>query len=129
MIFGIGIDIIEVARVAHRVLSENGFREKVFSPSEIAYCEARGEQRAQHYAARFCAKEAFLKATGYGMNLTFDLNKIELRVKEQGNPELHLIEDLALLYKQYGWTKIHVSLTHLAETAAAVVVIETGDLK
>ena len=129
MIFGIGIDLIEVERVAHRVFSENGFREKVFSKLEIEYCETRGEHKAQHYAARFSAKEAFLKATGYGMNLTFDLNKIEVRTKEQGNPEIHLLDELAPYATKYGWTKIHVSLTHLSETAAAVVVIETGDLK
>jgi holo-[acyl-carrier protein] synthase len=123
MIFGVGIDMIEVERVAHRISSQTGFREKVFSKSEIAYCEAQGDRSAQHYAARFCAKEAFLKATGQGMNLTFELNQIEVRQKEGGMPELHLLAELGRLQKQNQWD-IHVSLTHLAATAAAVVVIE-----
>jgi holo-[acyl-carrier protein] synthase len=120
MIFGVGIDMIEVERIAQRVSSENGFREKVFSNSEIEYCEAQGAQRAQHYAARFCAKEAFLKATGEGLNLTFDLNKIEIRLDAKGKPGIFLIQDF-----KNQWGNIHVSLTHLATTAAAVVVIET----
>jgi holo-[acyl-carrier protein] synthase len=119
MITGVGIDMIEVERVAHRVSSENGFREKVFSRSEIEYCEQQGTRKAEHYAARFCAKEAFLKATGLGMNLTFDLNEIEITVNDLGKPELILSGDLS-----NRWTNIHVSLTHLASTAAAVVIIE-----
>lgn len=123
MIFGVGIDLIEVERVAKRVASENGFREKVFSRSEISYCESQGTRAAQHYAARFCAKEAFLKATGEGMNLTVDLNQIEVTTKDNGAPVIHFVDTLAELVKKNGWS-IHVSLTHLAATAAAVVVIE-----
>ena len=61
MIIGIGIDIIEVERIAHRVGRDTGFREFVFSKNEIEYCESKAHP-FQHYAARFAAKEAFLKA-------------------------------------------------------------------
>ncbi|HET6544729.1 MAG TPA: 4'-phosphopantetheinyl transferase superfamily protein, partial [Chryseolinea sp.] len=61
MIVGIGIDMIEVDRVLEKVDKDNGFREKVFSAGEIEICEAN--RKAEKYAARFAAKEAFLKAT------------------------------------------------------------------
>lgn len=60
MITGIGTDLIEVERVAGKINKEEGFRELVFSPAEIAYCETK-TNKFQHYAARFAAKEAFLK--------------------------------------------------------------------
>ena len=54
MIKGIGIDMIEVERVAEKISKEKGFRELVFSKTEIAYCEAK-TNKYEHYAARFAA--------------------------------------------------------------------------
>ena len=65
MIFGIGTDLIEVARIAEKMEKKAGFKELVFSADEIIYCEAR-TFKYEHYAARFAAKEAFLKALGTG---------------------------------------------------------------
>jgi holo-[acyl-carrier protein] synthase len=65
MIFGIGTDLIEIERVADRIEKKTGFRELVFTPNEINYCEAK-TFKYEHYAARFAAKEAFLKAIGTG---------------------------------------------------------------
>jgi holo-[acyl-carrier protein] synthase len=64
MIWGIGIDIIEVERVAKKV-DKPGFKERVFTEREIAYCDGF-HLRAERYAARFAAKEAFFKAMGTG---------------------------------------------------------------
>ena len=64
MIISIGIDIIEVARVREVLLRTPRFAERVYTKSERAYCESRGVVAAQHYAARFAAKEAALKALG-----------------------------------------------------------------
>ncbi|MBK7098524.1 MAG: 4'-phosphopantetheinyl transferase superfamily protein [Sphingobacteriales bacterium] len=63
MITGVGIDIIEVERVASKIGKEQGFREMVFSKEEIDYCESK-THKFEHYAARFAAKEAFFKALG-----------------------------------------------------------------
>ena len=60
MTFGVGIDMIAVERVASGINKESGFREMVFSATEIAYCESK-KNKFEHYAARFAAKEAFLK--------------------------------------------------------------------
>jgi holo-[acyl-carrier protein] synthase len=53
MVFGVGIDIIEVERVEHRVASGNGFREMVFSPAEIEYCEKiKNSTRIMRFVSR-----------------------------------------------------------------------------
>src|SRR6188768_3660867 len=89
MIVGVGIDIIEVSRVAEKIGRENGFRENVFSAAEIAYCESQSD-KAQHYAARFACKEAFLKATGMGLLMGTTLRDIEVTSNDQGKPEVML---------------------------------------
>jgi holo-[acyl-carrier protein] synthase len=124
MMVGIGIDIIEVERVANSISKDNGFREKVFSKGEIEFCESKGISKAQHYAARFCAKEAFLKATGKGLLLSNELNEIEVTITEEGKPEIRLTGNLALQTEKEKW-KVHLSLSHIHSTACATVVIET----
>ena len=123
MIVGTGIDIIEVQRVAEKVSDRDGFRDKVFSKEEILYCEQAADPN-QHYAARFAAKEAFLKATGDGLMLVYDLHEIEVTHDEKGRPGLVLTGSLKTLAQQRGWNKIHVSLSHVRAMACAVVIIE-----
>ena len=126
MIIGVGIDIIEVERVAEKISKDNGFREKVFSKSEIDFCEEKGATKAQHYAARFSAKEAFLKATGMGMLLSNELNEIEVIVNGEGKPNINLTGKLSLLTKERKWS-IHLSLSHVSSMSCAVVVIESNE--
>src|SRR5688572_24754348 len=85
MVIGIGIDIIEVARVGEKVSKENGFRQKVFSERECIFCDSRTD-KDQYYAARFAAKEAFLKATGKGLTIGYDLHEIEVISDPLGKP-------------------------------------------
>ena len=66
MIVSIGIDIIEVARIREVLLRTPRFVERVYTAAERAYCDSRGAVSAQHYAARFAAKEAALKALQTG---------------------------------------------------------------
>ena len=123
MIIGIGIDIIEVQRVADKISKENGFREMVFSAGEIAYCE-KAASKAEHYAARFAAKEAFLKAAGGGLTLGFELKDIEITNDDLGKPSIQLNDKFKMLATNNGWNKIHVSLSHVQAMACAVVIIE-----
>ena len=122
MIVGIGIDMIEVERVLEKVDKDNGFREKVFSAGEIEFCEAN--RKAENYAARFAAKEAFLKATGLGLLLGSDLSKIEIINDSNGKPYLNLGGDFKIQAEKNGWNIIHLSLSHLQAVACAVVIIE-----
>lgn len=123
MIVGIGIDMIEVDRVREKIEREKGFREQIFSSSEIAYCQDQPEPY-QHYAARFAAKEAFLKAIGQGLSYSLHVHNIEIIPHNTGKPEIILSEEYKELLEENGWQKVHVSLTHLKSVASAVVIIE-----
>jgi holo-[acyl-carrier protein] synthase len=123
MIIGVGIDMVDVNRVAEKVARSDGFKEKVFSVGEISYCEA-GKNKAEHYAARFAAKEAFLKATGKGLALGYNLDDIEVVTDELGKPSIQLNGSFRDLAVANDWNKIHLSITHVSTMASAVVIIE-----
>ena len=123
MIVGTGIDIVEIERIAEKLDKAEGFREKVFSANEILFCESKTEKH-QHYAARFAAKEAFLKATGKGFLQTLNLFEIEVVNDHAGKPSLALRGSLEKLANENRWTRIHISLSHVKSTACAVVIIE-----
>ncbi len=123
MIAGLGIDMIEVDRVAININKEAGFRELVFSKKEIDYCETKADKFI-HYAARFAAKEAFFKALGTGWAEGMAFNEVEITNNEAGKPELSLLGASGASMSSYGVIKISLSLTHLKTIAAAVVIIE-----
>jgi holo-[acyl-carrier protein] synthase len=123
MIKGMGIDIIEIGRIAKMVDSDTGFIEKVFSPAEIAYCETK-HYKAQHYAARFTAKEAFFKALGTGWRDGMTWQEIGVESDDLGKPRIEVTGKTLEKFTQKGMASIHLSLTHTHEYAAAVVVIE-----
>lgn len=123
MIKGVGIDLMEVERMEQKVSSSPGFRELVFSASEISYCE-KCTNKYEHYAARFAAKEAFLKAAGTGWRGDAAFHEIEIVKTELGQPEIELSGKTAEMFDGLHPFKIHVSLTHLKSMAAAMVVIE-----
>lgn len=124
MIAGTGIDLVEVQRIAEKIGKENGFREMVFSRDEIDFCESKANSN-EHYAARFAAKEAFLKATGLGLMAGFDLNNIEVLNNDSGQPFIRVRNTFEQLAIEKNWKKIHVSLTHVKSMACAVVIIES----
>ncbi|MBI5209480.1 MAG: holo-ACP synthase [Elusimicrobia bacterium] len=124
MIFGIGTDIIEVARVAKEIASGAGFKETCFSPSEIAYCESQAN-RARNYAARFAAKEAFLKALGTGWRGGMSLADVSVLHDRLGKPTIVLRGRAKALCRSRKIRRIHVSMTHIKDYSNAVVVMET----
>jgi holo-[acyl-carrier protein] synthase len=124
MIFGIGTDLIEVERVAGKLEKRPGFKELVFSAAEIIYCEAR-TNKYEHYAARFAAKEAFLKAIGAGWRNGTAFNEIEIYNDEEGKPEIRFSGVTATTIAGLKLGKIFVSLSHLKTMACAMVIIET----
>lgn len=123
MVAGIGIDMIETQRVEAKILKESGFREMVFSEKEITYCETKAN-KFEHYAARFAAKEAFFKALGTGWKNGTSFNELEITNEDSGKPGLTLLGETAKTIESMAIGKISVSLSHLKEIAAAVVVIE-----
>ncbi|MEE6185760.1 Holo-[acyl-carrier-protein] synthase [Mycovorax composti] len=123
MISGIGLDVIEVDRVREKIEKEQGFRELVFNEEEIAYCEPK-THKYEHYAARFAAKEAFFKALGTGWANGTAYNEILILGDDAGKPEIALKGTTAVTLENLDLSKVKVSLSHLKNIAAAVVVIE-----
>ena len=123
MIFGIGIDHIEVARVKKQIVLDNGFKEKIFSENEIKYCDGK-RNKEQNYAARFAAKEAFFKALGTGWRNGFEFKEVEIINDELGKPEIRLFGKTKKFAEENSLQNFQVSMTHLKEFAAAFVTIE-----
>ncbi len=123
MIKGIGTDIAEVERIAEKIGKEQGFRELVFSADEISYCESKAN-KYEHYAARFAAKEAFLKAIGTGWATGTAFNEIEIENDENGKPLIILSGITAATLSPAKTGTISVSLSHVKTVAIAVVIIE-----
>lgn len=124
MIIGVGIDLCPISRM-ERALSRHAprFAERVFTPAERAYCEGRARP-GEHFAARFAAKEAFLKALGVPSGLSW--HELEVVTGTGGAPRLRLSGEAARAAQRLGAGRVHLSLTHGGDTAAAVVVAE-GD--
>ena len=122
MIIGVGIDLVSVSRFLEKITNQP-FVEKIFSSNEIAYCESTSEKE-QHYAVRFAAKEAFLKAIGKGMSMSFELKDIEIIKNESEQPLIILHGNFEKLKKKEGWQSIHVLLSHEGDNATAIVIIE-----
>jgi holo-[acyl-carrier protein] synthase len=118
-VFGIGIDVVEVARIASAI-ERNGerFLAKIFTPAEREYCESR-KQAAMHYAARFAAKEAVSKALGTGIGGDAGLHDLEVFHDDMGAPKIRLSGAAEAFARQHGISGIQISLTHTREYAAA----------
>jgi len=126
-IVGTGIDVAEVVRVRAALSdSKTGarFKARVFTTAEQQYCEGRGAGRYQSYAARFAAKEAAMKALGYGWGRHVGWLDIEVVRESDGRPTIRLYGKGAATAAAAGVTRVHVALTHTRDIAVAQVVIE-----
>jgi holo-[acyl-carrier protein] synthase len=126
MIVSIGIDIIEVARIREVLLRTPRFAERVFTPAERDYCEGHGAVAAQHYAARFAAKEAALKALQTGWRGGISWQDVEIASRDSGAPYLILHGPVRELFEKSGAAAAHLSMSHTSEHAIAQVVLERG---
>ncbi len=124
-IAGVGIDVVEVARVS-RLLARYGdaLLRRICSESERT--ELSGSRlRPESVAGRIAVKEAALKALGTGWSAGVTFGDVELRHQQpSGRPELHLRGRAAEVARDLGICGVHVSITHDAGVAAAVVVLE-----
>jgi holo-[acyl-carrier protein] synthase len=125
MIIGIGTDLIEIERI-ERSLQRHGeqFMQRVFTPGEIAYCQAKKKSAAESFAARFAAKEAGAKALGTGISRGVSWREFEVTRAPGQRPELRLHGRAAEIAAARGVQRIHLSLTHSRELSMAVVVAE-----
>lgn len=116
-----GIDIIEVARIKKAIELNTGFCKKVFTEAEILFCENSGLHKYESYAARFAAKEAAAKAFGCGIGPLFSFRDCEILKDSEGKPILHFTGKARDLTDRLKIYTADVSLTHIKETAAAIV--------
>jgi holo-[acyl-carrier protein] synthase len=123
MIYGIGIDIIEVERVGKLISKKDKFIRRIYTQTEINYCE-NFKRKEQEYAGRFSAKEAFSKAMGTGIGHGIKFSEIEIVNDELGKPEINLYGKTKEYFENKGLSNIYVTISHIKEYATAVVVIE-----
>lgn len=126
MTVGTGIDIAETQRI-EQALERHGerFSRRVFTPSEIAYCE-KFKNKAERYAARFAAKEAAFKALGTGWARGIRWLDIEISHQPSGKPELLLTGRAQELAEQLGVTHAVVSISHANRYVVAQVILESN---
>lgn len=121
MIIGVGIDLVEIARIEEMLARwPQRFAARVFTPEEIAACENRSS-RAAALAARFAAKEAFAKALGTGVDKSFSWKDFAVHNESNGRPLPRLSARLAA---RLSGINVHLSLSHSDHYATAVVVLE-----
>jgi len=124
MILGTGIDIIEVARIASSFEKfGDRFVNRILLPDEIAYCLLH-RRPAPFLAARFAAKEAVSKAFGTGIGAQLGWQDMEIRRKESGEPFVVLHGKGRGLFDARGAARLHISLSHTENYAAATAILE-----
>jgi holo-[acyl-carrier protein] synthase len=123
MIKGIGIDIIDIARI-ERTARNKLFYTRNYTSDEIAMFEAR-KLRPDVAAGNFAAKEAVLKALGCGI-FDMPLTDIEVLRSPSGSPYVKLYGKAKQKADELGITNVHISISHTAELAAAEAIAE-GD--
>lgn len=116
-----GIDIIEINRIKESIESTEGkFCERVYTKKEIEYCESKKNQKYQHYAVRFAAKEAVFKAMSSKLKNKYEINWKEIEILNDtfGRPFVNILNKNIILPQN-----IDISLSHCKEYATASVVV------
>lgn len=125
MIFGTGLDIIEIERIKTSIDRFSGkFEERIFTAEEIAYCRARSNP-FPHFAGRFAAKEAVMKSLGTGMAEGIRWKDMEVLNLDSGKPELLLTGKGKDLADSKNIKRIHISISHDRNYAIAQAIAES----
>lgn len=126
MIVGIGVDLVSVDRLEAAFTAHGDrFERRVFTPDESAYCRTQ-RRPGVAFAARFAAKEAFAKAVGTGVGAAMRWVEVAVVRDASGRPSLALDGAARRAADARGVVRTHVSLSHDAGHAVAVVVLEAG---
>jgi holo-[acyl-carrier protein] synthase len=127
MIVGLGTDIVEIDRIAG-MIDRHGdtFLDRVFTPAERAYC-GKKKHAAQHYAGRWAAKEAAMKALGTGFVPGVGWHDFEILPEQSGAPKLTLSGGGATKAKSLGIDAILVTMSHCRGYATATAIAVRGE--
>ena len=123
-IVGIGTDLARIGRFSKFLESNNRVLERLFTSAERAYA-LQMKNPAPHLAARFAAKEAYLKALGTGLRDGLSWQQMEVVRDHLGCPSLQVSERAAELMLERGANKIHLSYSHDGDYAVATVILES----
>ena len=127
MIFGIGIDTIDVPRIARSIETYGDqFVRRIYSDEEIRYCTGR-PHAAEHFAARFAAKEAYAKALGTGVRRGFVWTDVVVLKERSGRPFIVFRGEMEARARTIigGEFRVKLSITHTKLLAEAIVTIES----
>ena len=119
---GIGVDIIEIARVERALKRTPRMAQRLFTDEERAYCE-RTARPAQHYAGRFAAREAVLKALGTGFSQGIGLKDVSVTRDESGRPQVLLAGRAAEVAAEQGVLEIALSLSFTRDMADLTIYV------
>ncbi len=126
MILGIGTDVAEVSRIRQSIERYGErFLSRIYTQNERAYA-SRKANSAERFAARFAAKEAGMKAIGTGWDRGVTWKDFEIVNERSGRPTLRLSGVALEIANDMGVRHISISLTHTADIAFAVVILEDG---
>lgn len=126
MIYGIGTDIVAIERFQRFMDTGNSaIIERLFTPAERSRCGSRRDA-ASCLAARFAAKEAFLKALGTGLRDGISWQEIEVSNNALGKPELSLSGKAAEFFEANKLVSVQLSMSHDGGNAIAMVVLESA---
>ena len=125
MVRGIGTDVVVISELELRMQRSPGLEERVFDPSESAFCRAAARP-AQHFAARFAAKEAVLKALGTGWGNGVDFHDVVVVRGPDGAPSAELRGEAARRVSDAGG-RVLISLSHAGDTAVAMAIFESTE--
>lgn len=128
MAAGIGVDLLEIARMERVIERRPSFLKRVFTDEERAYCE-RFARPAEHYAARFAAREAVLKALGTGFSQGIGLRDVSVKNDELGRPIAVLSGRALEIAREKGVQEVALSLTHTHDVAVANAVMVTEEVR
>jgi holo-[acyl-carrier protein] synthase len=121
---GLGTDLARIERFRRLLVQEKrGVIDRLFTEGEKSYALAKKDP-ASHLAARFAAKEAFLKALGLGLREGISWQEIDVVRDALGRPLLHLFGRAAEIFRERGFLSIHLSYSHDGDYAIATVVLE-----
>ena len=126
-VLGIGTDIVECLRIA-QMIERHGelFIDRVYTAAEIEYCRSR-KQATQHFAGRWAAKEAILKAIGTGWRRGISFRDMEIRNNEGGKPTVALRGGARDVVEQLGVGEVLVTISHCRSHATAFAVALARD--
>ncbi len=121
MIFGIGIDIIEIERIKESIEKyDKAFLNKIFTQTELDYCLSK-KNKYQHFAARFAAKEAIAKALATGWSKGFRWKDIDIYNEKSGMPNVRLHGNLENFLGKEKSLKITMSHSKNYVTCFAII--------